>query len=108
MTGWMPSGERDLTVLVVAVLVFLGFAGAVMLRRTPDDVEYGLTEGQRRARRDPDGRGVSNADRQVAAQRKRARRAERRLQIAGRRQGRHRIEGPPPDNRWWRRTARRT
>lgn len=84
-------------------LVVLGAVASVHLRSTSDDVEYGLTPAQRRARTTPDG---GNTDRLLAAQRKRARRRSRNQQIAGR-GGIHRpdIQVSHRPVRWWRRTG---
>lgn len=86
-------------------LVLLGAVAQLHLRSTSDDVEYGLTPAQRRARSTPDG---GNADRLLAAQRKRQRRRSRNQQIAGR-GGIHRPDTQVHHRpiRWWRRTASR-
>lgn len=101
-----PHGEGALLGLVVVALggLVVGCTCA-WLRR---DVDGDVSPLVARARRGPDGGHIgSNTDRLVAAQRKRARRAERNLQIAGRRSSRHLETGQPPTARWWRRTASR-
>lgn len=95
-----------MVLLGLALMTLLGAVATVHLRRTTDDEMYSAMSA--RARRGPDGGHIgSNTGRLMAAQRKRARRAERNLQIAGRRSSRRLENGQPPTARWWRRTASR-
>ena len=106
MSGFVGPELRLVVGLVAFVL--LGAVASLHLRRTPDDVEYRLTAGQRRARSSPDGGYVGgNTDRLLAAQARRARRRERNLKIAGRRVADTSRPVPRRQPVWWRRTASR-